>query len=43
MDSSKAFAKINRHLLLAKLHAYRFSKQALTVYYVAICQTQNKG
>ena len=31
VDLSKAFNTINRPLLLAKLHTYRFSKQALAV------------
>ena len=31
MDLSKAFETINLPLLLAKLHAYGFSKQALAI------------
>ena len=31
MDLSKAFVTINLQLLLTKLHAYGFSKQALAI------------
>ena len=48
MELSKAFNTINHPLLLAKLHAYGFSKQALAICQyvnqsVVICQTENKG
>ena len=48
MELSKAFNTINHPLLLAKLHAYRFGKQALAICQyvnqsVVICQTENKG
>ena len=33
MDLSKAFETTNHQLLLAKLHAYDFSKQALAIIY----------
>ena len=48
MELSKTFNTINHALLLAKLHAYGFSKQALAICQyvnqsVVICQTENKG
>ena len=37
MDLSKAFDTINHHLLVAKLHAYGFSKNALEIVYDYLC------
>ena len=42
MDLSKEFDTVNHPLLLAILHAYGFSKQALAVI-LAISQIENKG
>ena len=42
MDLSKALDTINHHLLLAKLHAHGFSKQALAII-SNYCQTEDKG
>ena len=41
MDLSKVFDTINHPLLLAKLHVYGLSKQALAII-CTICQTENK-